>query len=393
LYFGSKPIQSISWQTYDRPPLWGDPDDFSFGIHYFSDFLVPYQWNQHPNPYLIDPPTNYLPVANSIFRVLGFIPYRTALIFFQLIGIALTVLVLIWSTKFLGRLEQASVVLVGMASQGVIAAVDRGNLQLFFTLPLFIFGLSVLRRQESSGNFSVALLTSLKGYPIFLYLLLLRQHNVRRVFRSLMLVAISSFALIASLPGSINESVSGLLRFASFYGNNEDAFWVQNTTSFSSGISQLSNMFLGHKSSIAVFIRNHQIYIALSVFLWIVFVVVVQREKNRFAKMILVLSTTQMLIPVSFYYTKIWAVAALGLLFVRHWPEFRNTREFQQSARTEYFVSVFIFISLAPIWISGEHYNIGTVLNSLAFIALLVELTIGNRQKAISIPTGIGDPK
>lgn len=375
LYYEHPAIEHLSWQTYDKPPLWGSETDFNVGRHFFSDFLVPYQWNQKPNPYLVDPPTNYLPVANSIFRLFGFLPYGLALTVFLSLGTT-TLLGMLWyCSRGFSPIERASVVSIGLLSQGMIAAFDRGNIQIFAPVGLFFFSIRLLQGDSKQAGWIAGLMTTIKGYPAVLFALVVRQLKISRIALVISAVSGASTALLILFPGSIETTIQGQLKFAGFYGGDADVFWSLKTASFSSGIIQLSNVLFGVDSSITQSIQSSSLFMSCVILLWSLLIIVRKPNHNHLAKIVLTMSLFQFVIPMSFYYTKNWSIAAFALLLVRFRPGFESSETIHQSSLVERTQNAFIFLSLAPIWISGDSYNLGTVMCALALLVFLSVLT------------------
>jgi hypothetical protein len=155
------------------PELQKHPHRYSFGSHFFGDFLEPFLKTLSRSPYthLLDghKVSNYPPFAHLILFPFTWMPYFAALFSYVTTSL-LFVLVPLWRlTRSLVLLERITFVTLIGFSVPVLFAIDRGNLWAI-TIGLLLFFFWCLESgHEKSAAVLLATATAIKISPIIFF--------------------------------------------------------------------------------------------------------------------------------------------------------------------------------------------------------------------------------
>ena len=198
--------------------MWGK----NFGVHYFSDFLIPYDWALQSNPWTDHPryPAQYPPLPIYLVKLLTGIPYNWA-IGLYLLAMAASVVVAVFlltrNLPFSTRLTLS--ITFGIASTPLMKAFDRGNFIGFFALLFALFLIGVLRNNKILAVTALTIMVCLKIYPIVLIIVLLKKKWWMPAIYTIAISAVVSFALFAITPGNVVTTISSFVQ-ANFLAAN-----------------------------------------------------------------------------------------------------------------------------------------------------------------------------
>lgn len=225
LYFQGSPNSIVSYSQFDRPDI---PEvsflgTAPFGVHYFGDFLQPYDWARQDNPWSSQVSgANYPPFAIDIFALLALLPYQTSLITY----LTLMALVSMWSIWLLtARLGFQSRLLVaigfGLFSTPILSALDRGNLS-GFLLPLFaLFIWSNKNDKTLLTVMAFSLLVAIKVWPVALIVLFIFSKKIYHMLFGLLGVMLYSLFSLWIRSGDLLLGITSFINSnVGFAGNN-----------------------------------------------------------------------------------------------------------------------------------------------------------------------------
>ncbi len=225
LYFQGSPNSIVSYSQFDRPDI---PEESflgtaPFGVHYFGDFLQPYDWARQDNPWSSQVSgANYPPFAIDIFALLALLPYQTSLITYLAL-MALVSIGSIWlltpQVGFQNRLLVA--IGFGLFSTPILSALDRGNLS-GFLLPLF--ALFIWSNKNDKTLFAVlafSLLVAIKVWPVALIVLFIFSKKIYHMLFGLLGVMLYSLFSLWIRSGDLWLGITSFINSnVGFAGNN-----------------------------------------------------------------------------------------------------------------------------------------------------------------------------
>jgi hypothetical protein len=142
----------------------------TIGVHTFGDYLLPHKWAITPNPWnnSVIPANTYPPVSILIFKMFTFFSYKIGLVLFltsMVIFIVSPIVFEIWKSK---KIENTLWLLPLALSIGMITTIDRGNVIGFLVLLYYFFLKFQDTKYENLACMSLALMISIKIFPIVL---------------------------------------------------------------------------------------------------------------------------------------------------------------------------------------------------------------------------------
>lgn len=226
-YFLGSPNSVLSYAAFDipsiRPEAFSEPR--SFGIHYFGDFLQPFDWATLGNPWTdIFPGANYPPMAVDFFKIFQIFPYKVAVaIYLSTMALATAVgsWILLPNLNFPLRLL-ASVGL-GVFSAPTLSALDRGNIS-GYLVPIFaLYVWATLNRKNSLLAISFGLLVGIKLWPILLLATAFSSNRLKPHLIGLAGAGAVSLLSLLFKGGNFFDSLSGFVYSnLGFSGNNDN---------------------------------------------------------------------------------------------------------------------------------------------------------------------------
>ena len=145
----------VSYKAYDLPGYQIlVPDLKPFGVHFFGDFLLTYNWTYLPNPWQSPVNVNYPPLAIEFVRLFRPFNYTFAVsLYISLLFVFLVIPFAYLAIKF----RQSKFVLlflsVGLLNQPLLSTLDRGNVIGILPILLFFAGLFFMNSKYSMATF------------------------------------------------------------------------------------------------------------------------------------------------------------------------------------------------------------------------------------------------
>jgi hypothetical protein len=219
-YFNKGTIQNVfSYVGADGPAGYANSvKPKELGVHLFGDYLLPRWQSELNSPWFISDPSsgpvnNYLPFTMAVFWLFGRIAYWKSFILFMSIGIG-TMLTAIWfSIQGTSRMKKLQFISAGVLVSGpFIALIDRGNIQILLTA-LCCLSLSLwFSNRKTLGAIALGFAVALKGYPILLLLLWIRERRWKDCIISLSTIFVVTIAPLFFYSGGVFTNLSRILR-------------------------------------------------------------------------------------------------------------------------------------------------------------------------------------
>lgn len=317
-YFQVGFLESFSYYSDERPlnrivNAWigRDPSETLVGIHAFGDYLLLNVWAQFPDPWEQPGGVNYLPPVILLFKVMGHLPYGLGLTLF-LIAIALcTILPMAIATRGMPVTQRLLLVTTLAVLTGpALATMDRANNQGFLPILLFGFGVAILKERWGWAAVLVAIAACIKIYPIVLIALFLA---LRKFSWAGVSVALTAMTVLLTLPMTSEVGLAGIPTVVENILNFQDkdvSQFLEYNASFTGGLAN-ALMFLGLDSVASWISLNALVVIAL--YAVVVVPLLWFKAIPLWLRVILTLSLTTALMPISYPYALNWALAAAAL--------------------------------------------------------------------------------
>ena len=219
-YFNKGTIQNVfSYVGADGPTGYvNSVKPKELGVHLFGDYLLPRWQSELKSPWFISDPVtgpvnNYLPFTMAVFWLFGRIAYWKSFLLFMSIGIG-TMLTAIWfSVKGTSRMKKLQLISAGVLVSGpFISVIDRGNVQVLLTalccLSLFLW----LSNRKTMAAIALGLAVALKGYPVLLLLLWIRERRWKDCLISLSTIFVVTITPLFFYSGGIFTNLTRILR-------------------------------------------------------------------------------------------------------------------------------------------------------------------------------------
>jgi hypothetical protein len=278
-----------------------------FGVHYFGDFLQILSYASIENPYSTDLsfPAPYLPLSILIFK--PFVSLNPAILMLLIVSLSFFAIgysILRVLRGFSLFYQITFLFICTLLTRPFMLSLDRGNIQ------AIVVGLSILFVifwQEDKTKLAIGFLViaiSLKGYPIFLLIILLREKKFRMaLFAILSSGIISIISLLILSPSKVLEFPLGLLK-----GVAVQSGYSTSGLSFASSLARFGEA-LGIFDPIAGYDRRFSIVGILIGITGILITIFYFQSRSRFPdhlRNIIVLAMPTFLVPVSWGYNAIW---------------------------------------------------------------------------------------
>jgi len=300
--------------------------EFSFGLHFFGDFLEPFLKSYFRVPYSTAPSkgfgvSNYPPLGQALFYPFRLFPYHVGLLLYLsliLIMIAVPTWCLLVRLKFSQRL--VLLIFGVLLSYPLISSLDRGN----FTgvaLGLLLFA-ALSHSQGNYRNFGifVALAACLKLTPVFFLIVLAKKRKWSDLG-----IAIGTGVTVSALSmllftGSYAENWLAFYRILGrFHGNpNADGAWRSSNNSL---MALFQNMGGSHITIFHVageFLQHNFIFIVASMMTILLVSIFFSSTSDHVLLFAMTGLTvmTNLSIPVSFNYGLMFYLFPLLLLII-----------------------------------------------------------------------------
>lgn len=307
------------WSFYPSDPpgfMTVVPEKHAFGIHFFGDFLLPISWSQYPNPFLVDIPVNYPPIAIEFIGVFLKFGYRPGLLIYLLLMALASFVTVAFSVRKRSTLAMGSALAtIGIASGPLLAAIDRGNIAGFSVGLLFLSGYFILMNQWRKAAIFIAIATSIKLYVVVLFIVFVFKRRWSELFLGAVITGALVLLPLSLYPGSFRSTIEGLLQGVSNFSiQSQDWILYCWNSSLVGGLYQSSISLNLNSLALSIYSNAQLVSLILSIpILYLAF------KSRQFIWLSLISSFMLMstLVPISYYYTLTWALAGLCLVFAR----------------------------------------------------------------------------
>ena len=311
-YFESPINQILSYGAHDLPSNAGDIDVSSanFGVHFFGDFMLPFEWSLYTNPWIEYQATvvSYPPVPIYLLKLLHPFSYMTGLLIYLSTLIALSFGCLMYLLRGLEVYTRTVfTIFCGLLSGPFLVALDRGN-NVAFLLPLMAgFIIAFTKKKKKWTIALLAIMVSIKVYPIFFIILLLKFRWFKESIQTLLAVLFLNFALVLATPGPIDATIKSIWNgIAGFSSQPLLGMGYQNT----SLIGSLENLFFNQNIMI-----DGTILFSIQLMCACVLLVSIFLADKRNVWLIVLLCGLLMYVfaPILYAYFWVWLVPVLAL--------------------------------------------------------------------------------
>ena len=326
-YFGRDLIDAISFRVQDAtwlPPNIG-PSQELIGLHHFGDFQIWLGYAGIYNPFagFIKYPPQSPPQALWLFKALLRLGFQ------QVIGIP-KVLLGFWVLSFVSWAKGSSIffkeiglqkselrylIAISALSAPFIVTFDRGSLQFIVVGACLLYSHYASNNRNFWASIFFAIAVSLKPYCAILILWPVCLRNWRAVWGALTLSFLLTISAIWMLPSSFNSGLRSFLSALSSHVAGPNLSWLNDSVSSPAAVWKFVNL-LRFQPLIDKFESESQLFLMLIglITLASIVVIIASRFSSKRQTIILLLSTTQLIVPLSGLYTPLWVLALLPLL-------------------------------------------------------------------------------
>ena len=314
---------AVSFDPQDAPfvreDLWQDQ---SVGVHFFGDYLLPWQQSNRPSPY--SPGTDasvssYLPFAHILVRPFTWLPYHVSLFVFLLASLVVLFAPALYALRNRPVADRVLLAVAGVVlTYPMLSTLDRGNLQGFISALVIVAVLLVERRRYWLSAVLIGLAAAAKGYPLVFVLLLVRQRKW-----SAAAVAVGVFVVTVTIPlaawrGGFIQNTAWLIAATGEArgGAGEDRL-VSSSQSLAGLFSAVEQGDLGALSALAKAAGDHYSVVATMIGLALVALVLLGRRVTTLEATILLACSVTLLPPLVGGYTLTLFFAPILLIFQR----------------------------------------------------------------------------
>lgn len=355
-YYGGGFLESFSYfsnetQFNEIANSWidRDPQTTLFGVHAFGDYVLANVWSQFPDPWVQLEQVNYLPPILLLYRVLDLFPYQIGFtLYFALLILGTLTPMVIASRGWSMGARLLLIVTLGLMTGPALATLDRGNSQGLLPIILFGFALAVLRKRWGWAALLISLAAAIKIYPVVLILMLLALRRYRWALAS---IGLSALWLVLSLPimasggfGSLPALIADVLQWQERTTND----FLMYNVSFAGGVANFL-VFIG-LDGLGLWVATHPIVLIAAYGLIVVPLLWVSRIP-LWMRLILTLSLTTALMPITYPYALNWALAASALVVLVSRSGVRELTP--RNAQIGLILALAVVISVLPVLIPG----------------------------------------
>ena len=326
-YFGRDLIDAISFRVQDATWLPANigPSRALIGLHHFGDFQIWLGYAGIYNPFagFIKYPPQSPPQALWLFKALLKLGFQ------QVIGIP-KVLLGFWVLSFVSWAKGSSIffkeiglqkselrylMAISALSAPFIVTFDRGSLQFIVVGACLLYSYHASNNRNFWASIFFAIAVSLKPYCAILILWPVCLRNWRAVWGALTLSFLLTIFAIWMLPSSFNAGLRSFLSALSSHVAGPNLSWLNDSVSSPAAVWKFVNL-LRFQPLIGKFESESQLFLMLIglITLASIMVIIASRFSSKRQTIILLLSTTQLIVPLSGLYTPLWVLALLPLL-------------------------------------------------------------------------------
>jgi hypothetical protein len=254
-------IERLSFQAVD--PSWV-PENFTqrpiIGEHFFGDLQLLIAWGAHENPYSVLIPSQHLPIAQGILRLLSHLPMIIVFLIYLLASLAslwfsARALVAVVSQRQFG-LNINDFLLFILLTVPVLVDLDRGNVNSIVISCCILFFTLNLDNRPNLGLFFLIIAICFKPYTA-IFLLCTSVKNVSKQWISILLLfgllnGLGFVLITGSLVGGFSNWLGAFLR----YGSEAGVGYMANSGSLIGSISRWSEIVQGNENAIALLESN-----------------------------------------------------------------------------------------------------------------------------------------
>jgi len=352
------------------------------GVHTFGDYLLPHKWAIAPNPWnnSIIPANTYPPVSILIFKVFTFLSYKIGLVLFltsMAIFIVSPIVFEIWKSR---KIENTLWLLPLALSIGMITTIDRGNVIGFLVLLYYFFLKFQDTKYENLACISLALMISIKIFPIVLLVLLLSKKKYLSIIKTFFYTI--SFSVVASIPWKeyfyLNWEIyfNRILNYAEGIDNGRNPY---NISFYHVLLKFLDHFYTKEQTNSNPVAMNPIFYMAV-IGSFAIFVVVAAKVQPVFV-IFMVTSLLWIFPSVQFKYVTVLILAPLAIT-IRNKSFFNlGTRLVSSSLSDkvcEFMLFLSIFTTITPFIIPNKDSteNLWNSISTLSWVAFLINLFV-----------------
>lgn len=356
-YFGYDVHALISYFSSEPPQYVVNiaVGDRAFGVHTFGDYLLAHDYATSGNPWInsISASNNYPPLAMGMFWVFSLIPYKIGLVLFLLLSFLSMLYPMVAEMKRQKAFEKYGILLVPcVLSVGVIASLDRGNYVALLVTPLYLFFKMIREKKWERSVLLLALMVSLKIYPILLLVVYLPKFKFIRMAQVILYTLAASVASAYFFNGGLLANLRAIYHGILGYHAIGPAGLDPGNASLFGAVSRTLNRFPGLAEQYQ-FISSHQWWLGIGYFALVLFVILAKKVPQEIVIYLLVSSFWQVP-PLSFHYVTSFLLVPIALT-LRDIGAFKNGKE-RSSRRLLYaLTTISILATLLPIVIPISH--------------------------------------
>lgn len=297
------------WMPFDVPPT-----ENLISLHHFGDLMLAMGFGLTNNPYLVELPSQTLPIGHIFFRFLASWGYYPGLWIFIVLSLG-AICFTSWTVLKHLTISQRIVftILTCGLSLGTVTSLDRGALALFCIGAIGISFILANKNHAIWASIILIVVISIKPYCVILLFYPLLKGKLKFAMLTMVSAFIFNIVYMSTLPGGLVLSIQGFLKGMSRYSGDTGEF--AGITLGSSGLfgatNRLISIFVGPVASSEI--MGHFLTFALpagALILLIICILVASANIPYWASLPLLLSATMFVVPSSMIYTTSWASLA-----------------------------------------------------------------------------------
>lgn len=315
-YFGYDIHALISYFS-DEPPRYVvniAVGDRVFGVHTFGDYLLAHDYATSGSPWInsISASNNYPPLAMGFFWVLSLLPYKIGLALFLLLSILSMLYPVVAELRRQNAFEKYGVLLVPcILSVGVIAALDRGNYVALLVTPLYLFFRMIKEEKWERSVLLLALMVSLKIYPLLLLVAYLPKLKFLRMAQVVLYSLVASVASALFFHGGLIKNLKAIYHGILGYHAIGPAGLDPGNTSLFGAVSRTLVKFPSLIKEFQ-FVTSHQWWLGIAYFLLVLYTLLSKKVPQEIVVFLLV-SVLWQVPPLSFHYVTCFLLVPIAL--------------------------------------------------------------------------------
>lgn len=358
------PYSTFLFTPQDTTGFPGAPN--ILGVHFFGDFFEAWMTSRGPHPYVDYPlagPSSYFPLTHILLFPLAQLPLEAGLAIY-LAAFALALAALVFCHAAGDRLARTQAALVLTAcSAPVLFLIDRANIEGLLFLALAGMLLAYRRERFYVAAVLLAIPVAMKGSAGVFWLLFVFDGQLRALLVSVATATFATAAALVVLPGGTSANIDGLTTALDglLSATSEGTSGVRHSASLKAAFSGLGRL----DEHFNFFVVN---YVFVAVALLVAVLLALALVRLDLWQRVALLSAAMVLVPsVSYEYRMIHVFLPL-LLFLAA----------AQRGRIDALYVVLFGLLLVPkgLPVLYADVNIGTVLNPLLLVALMVAVVI-----------------